>query len=72
MVSKDWQMFNGTYRQVKTNSHLRLLDMSINNNEKKYECNTCDKSFTRKDYLNSHLKTHQCNKQFYTCDDKSY
>ena len=41
----------------------------MHDNEKKYKCNTCDKPFRRKDYLHSHLKTHQSNKQFYTCDD---
>ena len=41
----------------------------MHDNEKKYKYNTCDKPFTRKDYLDSHLKTYQINKQFHTCDN---
>ena len=37
-------------------AHLKR-HLLVHDNEKKYECNTCDRPFTSKDYLNSYLKS---------------
>ena len=46
----------------------------LHDNEKSYECSSCDESFKRKDHLFRHIKTHQSNKQLFSCDycGKSY
>ena len=53
--------FKVCHKGFASNANLKK-HLLVHDNEKKYKCNTCDKPFTRKDYLNSHLKTHQSNK----------
>ena len=58
-----------------TNKSALAKHRLIHSNERKYQCQKCDKAFKRQDHLNGHMLTHEDKKPF-ECKapgcDKSY